>query len=279
MSPAVGRLGYRPDLDGLRAVAVILVIVSHARFPVGNDGGNAGVTAFFVLSGYLITRLLRDEQDATGHIDLAAFYRRRVVRLGPALLLLTAFIVVVGLVQGWSGDWRLGMAACVLYVGNWVEAFGAQIGPFGHTWSLAIEEQFYLLWPALLLLLGPRWSIWPALFGVALGAAAQLWAQGDFSYFATVTRGDAILVGCVLGILKPKGPPWSGFAGIAILVLAAYLQPNFYLMVPICVLAAALVVTSEWSALGILARLANERMASTCGIGRSPCSSAQWEGS
>jgi peptidoglycan/LPS O-acetylase OafA/YrhL len=253
MRPAVGRLGYRPDLDGLRAVAVLLVIVSHARFPVVNDGGNAGVTAFFVLSGYLITRLLRDEQEATGHIDLPAFYRRRVVRLGPALLLLTAFIIVVGLVHGWPGDWGLGMAACLLYVGNWVEAFGGQIGPFGHTWTLAIEEQFYLLWPALVMLLGRRWSIWPALYGLVLGATAQLWAHGDFSFYSTITRGDAILAGCVLGILKPKTPPWTGLAGIAILVFAAYLQPNYYLMVPVCVFAAALVVTSEWSALGVLA--------------------------
>jgi hypothetical protein len=158
-------LQYRADLDGLRAVAVLLVIAYHAGFPVANDGGNAGVTAFFVLSGYLITRLLRQEHDGTGRIDLPAFYRRRAARLAPALLVVAAFIVVVGILHGWSGDWRLGLVATVLYAGNWVEAFGGQIGPFGHTWTLAIEEQFYLIWP-LLVLLGRRWLIWPALFGI-----------------------------------------------------------------------------------------------------------------
>lgn len=244
---------YRPDLDGLRAVAVLLVIASHADFPVANDGGNAGVTAFFVLSGYLITRLLCEEQSVTGRIDLAAFYRRRVARLAPALLLFTAFIVVVGLAFGWSGDWRLGMAATVLYAGNWVEAMGGQIGPFGHTWTLAIEEQFYIVWPILIVLLGRRWLIWPALFGVVLGAAAQLWAEGNYSYFSTLTRGDAILLGCVLGILRPRTPAWMGCAGVSALVIASYLQPNYYLMMPVCILAAALVVTSEWPALGVLA--------------------------
>src|SRR5512147_531128 len=114
MRPPGREMKYRADLDGMRGVAVLLVVVTHAHFPVTNDGGTTGVTAFFVLSGYLITRLLLSEREATGRIDLQAFYLRRVLRLGPALLLLLAFAAFVGVWIGWPDDWRGGIIASLL---------------------------------------------------------------------------------------------------------------------------------------------------------------------
>ena len=115
-----------------------------------NDGGTSGVTAFFVLSGYVITIApARNQASGRSRRGLVAFYRRRFVRLGPALLGMLAFVIVVGVAAGWPTEWRLGILACLAYVSNWVQVAGINIDPLGHTWSLAIEEQFYLLWPAL----------------------------------------------------------------------------------------------------------------------------------
>ncbi|MDQ2964720.1 MAG: acyltransferase [Chloroflexota bacterium] len=246
-------LGYRPDLDGLRAVAVLLVIATHAHLPWTNNGGDAGVTAFFVLSGYLITRLLIEERERTGRTDLAGFYRRRAVRLGPALLLVLAFVALASSVVVWPGAWQAGVAACLIYVSNWVQVLGVQIDPLGHTWSLAIEEQFYFVWPALLLLLGRRRVLWLAVIGIVAGSLARTFSDGTFEYFSTATRGDAILLGCVLALAGVRLPAWAGGLGIAVLVGVAYLNLSHDLTIPISMLSAGLVVTSEWRSLGRLA--------------------------
>jgi peptidoglycan/LPS O-acetylase OafA/YrhL len=133
---------YRPDLDGLRAIAVGLVILTHASWPWVNNGGDAGVTAFFVLSGYLITNLLLGQLETRGRVDIVGFYRRRVIRLAPALLGLLAFTLMLGVIVGLRSDWQLGLVSCLVYVSNWVQVAGFNIDPLGHTWSLAIEEQF-----------------------------------------------------------------------------------------------------------------------------------------
>lgn len=244
---------YRADLDGMRAVAVLLVIVTHAHFPVTNDGGTTGVTAFFVLSGYLITRLLIVERDTIGRIDLRAFYLRRVLRLGPALLLLIVFVVSIGLWRGWPGDWRVGIVASLLYVGNWVQVAGYQIDPLGHTWTLAIEEQFYLVWPVVMVLASRRWALRLAVAGVILGAIAATTASGNFEYFSTITRGDAILAGCVLGILQPRTPTWVGAAGLVVLLSVSYLNLQHNIATPIAILASCLIVSSSLPALGRMA--------------------------
>lgn len=246
-------MNYRADLDGLRGLAVVLVIVSHAGFPVTNDGGTTGVTAFFVLSGYLITRLLVAERDTTGRIDLRAFYLRRALRLGPALLLLIAFVLFVGLWVGWPGDWRAGIVASLLYVGNWVQVAGHGIDPLGHTWTLAIEEQFYLLWPVVLILAGTRVAFRLAVAGVILGAIAQTVATGNLEYFSTITRGDAILAGCLLGIVQPKVPTRVGVAGLLLLLLVSYMNLSHDLATPASIVASSLIVSSSLPALGILA--------------------------
>jgi peptidoglycan/LPS O-acetylase OafA/YrhL len=244
---------YRADLDGMRGVAVLLVVLTHAHFPVTNDGGTTGVTAFFVLSGYLITRLLVAEREAAGRIDLRAFYLRRALRLGPALLLLIAFAAFVGVWTGWPGDWRLGIVASLLYVGNWVQVAGYSIDPLGHTWTLAIEEQFYLLWPIVLILSGPRLALRLAIVGVVLGAVAQTVATGNLEYFSTITRGDAILAGCVLGIVQPRVPKALGVTGLVLLVAVSYLNFSHDLATPASIVLSGLVVSSSIPELAVLA--------------------------
>ena len=157
-------LTYRPEIDGLRAVAILLVVLYHAGVP-GFSGGFVGVDIFFVISGYLITGLLVGELEARGSISLAAFFERRIRRLAPALVL----VLIVTLVLGWwylspIGGEQQGLAksaiATVSIVSNlyFLKTTGGYFdGPAGeqpllHAWSLSVEEQFYLVWPLILLL-------------------------------------------------------------------------------------------------------------------------------
>jgi peptidoglycan/LPS O-acetylase OafA/YrhL len=146
-----------PALDGLRAVAVCAVILTHtwvSQFP----GGWIGVDVFFVLSGFLITGVLLREDGETGTISLLRFYRRRAVRLLPAVLVMLPIVVVAAYV------FRPGLASAtlrmaiftVVYSANWFAASHQPTGLLSHTWSLSVEEQFYLVWPVLLILM-LRW--------------------------------------------------------------------------------------------------------------------------
>lgn len=140
------RLGRRPALDGLRGVAILLVLARHGGLPL-QSAGSVGVGLFFGLSGFLITELLLEEYERTGTINFRAFYARRGRRLLPALGTSIAAIALVGMVLGpLFFTWQMAVAA-LLYVGNWVLASGKNLASLTHTWSLAVEEQFYLLWP------------------------------------------------------------------------------------------------------------------------------------
>ena len=232
---------------------MLLVLLCHAHFPIDNNGGDVGVTAFFVLSGYLITRLLFEEWARVGRIDLRAFYARRVIRLAPALLVLLLFVTVIGAWRGWAGDWRLGIVSCLFYVSNWVQVFGTQIDPLGHTWTLAIEEQFYLVWPAVLILLGARRAAWAAVVAVGVGALVQTEATGTLEYFSTVTRGDAILVGCLLAMRPVRIPHSFGFLALAALIILAFVDWSHDITIPLVISASAIVITSEVGVLSVLA--------------------------
>jgi len=195
-----------PQLDGLRGVAVLLVFCVHI-FPVQLPGSFIGVDIFFVLSGFLITSLLLIEQRESGGICLRAFYWRRVLRLVPALLvMLTLYVAFLPAIFGRD---HLIAAASSLYAMNWVLAF--KLGPAGflaHTWSLAIEEQFYLLWPMALILLlrwGSSRSLTPILIGSII--AVIVWRLCLQHLGAPVldrlkcgldTRADTLLIGCLL---------------------------------------------------------------------------------
>jgi peptidoglycan/LPS O-acetylase OafA/YrhL len=192
--------GYRPALDGIRAVAVLLVIVHHVGVRGFALGGAIGVTVFFALSGFLITTLLTEERAATGRIAIRGFYRRRAVRLLPALIV---FLVAMLTVRATSpGD----ALAALAYYANWVAAGGGDLTKLSHTWSLAVEEQFYMVWPVVFAVLGRRRR---ALLALALaGAAASmvvrliLWDPRAIRvYFGSDTRADALLLGCAAALL------------------------------------------------------------------------------
>jgi peptidoglycan/LPS O-acetylase OafA/YrhL len=196
--------GYVPALDALRAIAVISVVLLHAGVPFLPGGGH-GVHLFFALSGFLITTLLLREQHALGGIALGRFYGRRALRLMPALLVLCLVISVAAV----AGRARFGaVAATLAYVSNWVSALGgAPLGSLAHTWSLGVEEQFYIVWPCVLIVVSRRFGA-RGVFGAAvIGASASLvvrlvlahgGATGDRLLHGTDANADQLLWGCAV---------------------------------------------------------------------------------
>jgi peptidoglycan/LPS O-acetylase OafA/YrhL len=203
----------------LRAIAVSTVVAAHLEIPF-MPGGIIGVDIFFVLSGFLITSLLLEERRRYGRVNHAEFYRRRALRLLPALALLIPVVAVVSQVAPTVGphiaDLTVGgIPWVILYAANWARATGTQLGLFGHTWSLAIEEQFYLVWPWVLWVLvghGFRYrrALAVGIAAIACVAAfrAFLWASGsgvDRTYNGSDMRADALLVGCVIALARHAG--------------------------------------------------------------------------
>lgn len=149
---------YNPTLDGLRGLAVLLVVAHHCYVPFLH-GGYIGVDVFFVLSGYLITSILLDEFASSGSISLRNFYVRRMLRLYPALLLFLAVYLVAAPVI-WPGFNHLKDAAtAAFYISDYTYAFSRTPAYLGHTWSLSVEEQFYLTWPLMLVMALRRCSL------------------------------------------------------------------------------------------------------------------------
>ncbi|TBL76138.1 acetyltransferase [Paenibacillus thalictri] len=212
-----------PGLDGLRALSVLAVIVYHLHAD-WMPGGLLGVGVFFVLSGYLITDLLAAEWNKTGRLDLRNFWLRRARRLLPAMLIM---LTAVGAFVAWGAPERMAslrgdMLASMLYASNWwfifrevsyFDSFGPP-SPLGHLWSLAVEEQFYVLWPllfaaALRFVKRRGWLIALTLAGAAGSALlmAHLFEPGaDPSriYYGTDTRAFALLIGAAFALLFPS---------------------------------------------------------------------------
>lgn len=217
-------LGYRRWLDGLRAIAILGVFVHHIQHLIYKGGpifgwlflpfGSLGVDIFFVLSGFLITSLLLEEYQSSETINLKHFYIRRALRLLPALLILLAFTILFAILvlPKEEARWTMDLSVIALFYGtNWVFAMG---GPgsdwLGHLWSLAVEEQFYLVWPvALLILLRLRiakQSI--ALLTLILVGGICVYRVCMVSpmvaptriYAGTDTRADSILIGCLVAM-------------------------------------------------------------------------------
>ena len=163
---SVHRFAYNPALDGLRAVAIVLVLLSHAHAPLFS-GAFFGVDLFFVLSGYLITSLLLREVADTGRIDYWDFYRRRFFRLMPALLLfLAAYCLAAPRIWPELADVYSDAIVSALYLADYGIAFFDSPGTLLHMWSLAVEEHFYLLWPPLLMGIirrAPKGTVWRTL--------------------------------------------------------------------------------------------------------------------
>jgi len=214
---------YMPGLDGLRAIAVLAVIAYHLNLQ-WVPGGLLGVTMFFVLSGYLITDILLKQLHPSKKLDLKTFFIRRARRLLPAMFLMIAVVSLWLLISdtdrllSLKGD----IGSALLYISNWYlifhevsyfESFGPA-SPFGHLWSLAVEEQFYLLWPLVLLAVirfSPKrgklalWTL--AAAAVSAGAMILLYQPGvDPSrvYYGTDTRAFALLIGAALAIVWPS---------------------------------------------------------------------------
>ena len=195
-------------LDGVRGLAVLLVIAGHTILPQNQPLAAAGVTLFFVLSGYLITGiLLRDRDEASRPRGLRRFYGRRARRLLPALVLLLGFELAIRVVTGRS---LLPVLYAATYTTN-IAIADNDTSSLSHTWSLALEEQFYLVWPLVLpLVLRARRSL-SILAGVAVASAVLRTAiyfgyppAWLFAYFGPLTRADAIVAGCGLAIFLSR---------------------------------------------------------------------------
>jgi peptidoglycan/LPS O-acetylase OafA/YrhL len=205
-----------PTLDGWRGVGILLVLIGHFTLPAYPDEalwiariGQHGVAIFFVLSGFLITTLLREERSLHGTIDLRRFYLRRFFRLMPCAWCYLATISLIALGSGVMFLSTKEMLGSVFFFRNFVDLVGAHMLT-AHFWSLSIEEQFYLLWPGLLLFLGDRRARWFAIFVSVLIASwrFQHWglvARHGFMYSGmTQYRADALLVGCAMALALPR---------------------------------------------------------------------------
>jgi peptidoglycan/LPS O-acetylase OafA/YrhL len=243
---------FRPDLEGLRAVAVVLVLLYHAQVP-GFGGGYIGVDVFFVLSGFLITGLIIRELQGTGRISLTSFYARRARRLLPAAALVLAVTMAVSVVvlpplrvPDVAGD----TIAAALYASNIrfavqaTDYLGSTLppSPVLHFWSLGVEEQFYLFWPAMLaittgaLFARGRSDEGLRRLGLVLGAvlvlsfATSLWlteASQAWAFFSLPTRAWELALGAILALpvatrlVPPRASPWLAWAGIVMVVVSA----------------------------------------------------------
>lgn len=209
--------GAIPSLDGIRAIAVALVFLAHNDLENVIPGG-LGVTVFFVLSGYLISTLMRTEYAAKGSLDYRGFYLRRFLRLMPPLVCVVALVGVLAAFAVVDGAFSLGgLFAVLFYYGNYFvianDFDGLPVG-VGVVWSLAVEEHYYLLYPPLAAVLlrygraGVSAAVLLALCALVLGWRCWLAANGGsvaHLTMATDTRVDAILVGCLMALWRN---PW-----------------------------------------------------------------------
>ncbi len=265
-------LGHSPALDGLRGIALILVFTYHFTGADGPlPGGWAGVDVFFALSGFLITALILDEHRVHGAVSLTRFYARRGLRLLPALLAM--LVVWTGLLLAFhdttwfgatpSGDGTgdpvnvgrsLAQLGLVLAYGvNWLYALAHGSAPLGHLWSLAVEEQFYVLWPLALLgllALKPARRLWPVLVLAAASAALPsfLYDGSDAGknriYFGTDTRAVGLLLGAAAALAwhrrrslqkaarLPAVRAWAGVAVVTAIVLTLTNVPAKFTLAP-----------------------------------------------
>jgi len=258
------QLGYRGDIEGLRAIAILLVVAAHANIP-WLAGGFVGVDVFFVLSGYLITGLLIQEINKTGDLGFAAFYARRIRRLMPALLLmlicvsLFSWLLASPFIQYYQA---ISASSASFWGSNFYFAF-SNLGYFGpdarsnlflHTWSLGVEEQFYIVWPLLVVLFAGAWRgarkapqvrrlkvIMPVIFVISF--LLCLWwtyRQPDLAFYMMPSRAWQFALGALVflyfsapdisqsGVSKPLFrnkiiTKLGGWFGLALIMIAACL--------------------------------------------------------
>ena len=264
---AAGVRKFRPDIEGLRAVAVTVVVLAHAGIAL--PGGYVGVDVFFVISGFLISRQLMTELDSTSRISFRKFYARRARRILPAATL----VIVVTLLAAWKWYPPLQVKSATvdgmdsaLSVVNWrfaiqgTDYFQATttVSPFQHYWSLSVEEQFYMLWPALLLglavFLGKRFGrraalVWSVLAIIAVSLFFSLTTTDtspSWAYFGSQTRAWELAFGALLAItvtvwtrMPPALASQMSWLGLGMIVLAAIIYndstvyPGAAVMLPV----------------------------------------------
>lgn len=230
---------YIPTLDGLRAISVLFVVLRH--FDITRlVSANLGVTIFFFISGFIITRLMLHEHETTGEIKVFAFYLRRFFRLIPELFLMLVVVVAFALILSVQIDWGQVFAGFFYYM-NYYTVFLRHNGldytlPINHLWSLAVEEHYYLIFPLFVLLFIKRLHIMLRVI-IGLLATILLWRLFNihvleftpkYNYFATESRIGTILWGCLLSVLAHRSPknllmqilksPWVGLIAGAILM-------------------------------------------------------------
>ena len=250
-----GRLQYRPEIDGLRAIAVMAVLLYHAELFIGKTqlfaGGFLGVDVFFVISGYLITSLILTEYQSTGSFSFPNFYERRARRLLPALLT----VMLASLPVAWFVlmptqliDFSKSLISSIFFASNlyWNETLheygteSALLKPFLHTWSLAVEEQFYILFPIILLgalryLTRHSLFVLTAFLLISLGFAEFLNDKyPSFSFYMLPTRFWELMIGAFLAHvaiynpIKKKDTIWqrmSPFVGISLIIFSIHFVP------------------------------------------------------
>jgi len=238
-----GAKGFRLDIQGIRAIAIGLVLLAHAQVP-GFGGGFIGIDVFFVLSGFLITGLVVTEIESTGRVSLRDFYARRARRLLPLAAVVLTFIAIGSLLlftMGHRIEVGKQIVGAALYFVNWIYAaqhadyFNADSGfisPVQHYWSLSVEEQFYLVWPAIMLVASlfasrirsrARPVLLMVLLPLAIGSlvySVMLTSSNpETAYFSTLTRIWELAFGAILAILLPRSlnlRPWVANALVAL---------------------------------------------------------------
>ncbi len=260
-------LGHIESLDGLRGIAVLIVIAYHGSW-FRISGGFIGVDLFFLLSGFLITRLLIDEQHRNGFISMKTFYIRRGLRLLPALFGLIAGVWATALLvpsTGFRDELGTHTFWALSYLANWHSVISqTHYGPFAHLWSLSVEEQFYVLWPLVVIAIIRRWSadtvaltaLVGSLFFAATTAVQYGLGVSEFTlYFGTHSHGAVLLLaGSWLGASPAVIDRISeamahrllavGFAGLALMMLTPsgfdFLHPGLG-YIPVTLMSLALV--------------------------------------
>lgn len=272
--PPNSHVAYRADIDGLRAIAVLAVLIFHA-FPHALPGGFVGVDIFFVISGYLISSILMKSADE-GRFSVTDFYARRIRRILPPLLAMLLLLLIAGWFMLLPSEYAqlgkhvLGGLGFVSNIVFWQEAgyfdSDAQLKPLLHLWSLGVEEQFYIFWPPILLLaLKRRWSMVTVLGGLAgFSFLANLLMSQPHSvsgYFLLPARAWELLIGAALAWwLRYRGPLFkhanmanaAGFFGLTLIAVALYLIdeeknfPGWWALLPVLG-AASLIAAGEHS--------------------------------
>ena len=251
-NPYRARIAYQPALDGVRAIAVTMVLLFHGGVSWMN-GGYFGVSVFFTLSGFLITSLLCSEFSSTHRVAPGAFYVRRAKRLLPASIVCLSVVSIMASANAWTAanHVRRDLLGSLGQVANWVrllagesyvDAQSASAGfrsPLDHYWSLAIEEQFYWVWPLAFWGLA-RWArrrnvsltsvvcVCTAVFAACAPLIAAVWGS-DAAYWATPARAGEILLGALVAVLLSEGrvraTRWMAPLGLALVLAFGFVLP------------------------------------------------------